>query len=379
MVAGLLLRRALWLPAAGAGLAATATRYYLTHPQRIVVDLPADLAARAEHVHLPASDGARLHAIWLPAAAHADRTIVHLHGYNGSAGLLVSRVPPVRRGVIKLPSDGAQERLAGRLPDSQPERVADGRAAVAGRRSAVGTFGADGRASAPSRTPFGHAQEMLRRTQAASSRFRSGLEPLCAWPVVRAGLARGYNFLLTDIRCHGLSGGTWDTTGRLAASDAMGWAKWLREEHGQLWAGLWGHSFGASVGLALAVKASGGGFDAMALDSPAVSAEGIYSGLVRKPVYWAVQPVLYQLSNRKLLDELAIARVWMPILLIHGAADRHVPAWQSQRAYDLIRDPAAPDRTALWLAPGADHLEALGLVEQAYIAQTLDWFDRWFG
>lgn len=312
MVAGLLLRRALWLPAAGAGLAATATRYYLTHPQRVIVDLPPDLAARGQHVHLQANDGARLHAIWLPAGAHADRTIVHLHGYNGSAGLLVSRVPPVRRGVVKLPADGA-------------------------------------------------------------------VQPLCAWPLVRAGLARGYNFLLTDIRSHGLSGGTWDTTGRLAVSDAMGWAKWLREEHGQLWAGLWGNSFGASVGLALAAKASGGSFDAMALDSPAVTAEGIYSGLVRKPVYWAVQPVIYQLTDRKLLDELAAARVWMPILLVHGAADRHVPAWQSEGVYELIRDPQAPERTALWLAPGADHLEALGLVEQAYIARTLGWFDRWFG
>ncbi len=185
--------------------------------------------------------------------------------------------------------------------------------------------------------------------------------------------------MLTDIRSHGQSGGTWDTTGRLAVSDAMRWARWLREEHGQLWAGLWGHSFGASVGLALAVKASGGGFDAMVLDSPAVSAEGVYSGLVRKPAYWVVRPVICQLSNRRLLDELAAARVWMPIRLIHGEVDRHVPAWHSQRVYELIRNADTSERATLWLVPGADHLEALGLAEHAYIAQTLGWFEQWFG
>jgi len=39
------LRRSWLLPAAGLGLAATAMRYYLTHPQRIVAELPEDLAA----------------------------------------------------------------------------------------------------------------------------------------------------------------------------------------------------------------------------------------------------------------------------------------------------------------------------------------------
>lgn len=316
MVAGLLLRRAVWLPAAGAGLAATATRYYLTHPQRVIAELPADLAAIAEHVHLRAGDGARLHAIWLPArtgpaAAQPERTIVHFHGYNGSAGLLASRVLPVQRGMVTL-------------------------------------------SPADSKAVF-------------------------AWPLVRVALARGYNLLLTDLRGHGRSTGPWDTTGRLAVSDAMGWTKWLREAQGQLWAGLWGNSFGASVGLGLAAKASGGSFDAMVLDSPAVTAEGIYSGLVRKPAYWVVQPVLYQLSNRMLVDELAGANIWMPVLLIHGEADRHVPAWQSQLALKLLRNPEHPQRTELWLVPAADHLEALAVAPEAYIARTLDWFDRWFG
>ena len=319
MVAGLLLRRALWLPAVSAGLAATATRYYLTHPQRVAAELPADLAAAAQHIRLRGCDGSSLHAIWIAAGAgeqpgttQPDRTIVHLHGYNGSAGLLLSHVLPIRRAPVQL--SGGSSKMT-----------------------------------------------------------------LFAWPLVRAGLARAYNWLLVDIRGHGQSAGRWDTTGRLAVADAMAWAKWLREEHGQLWVGLWGNSFGASLGLALAVKASGGGFDAMVLDSPAVTAKGLYAGLVHKPAYWAIQPVLTQLSNRRLLDELAAAHVWMPIRLIHGEADRHVPAWQSQRVYDLIYDPAQPERSSLWLVSDADHLEALAVVPEAYLEQTLGWFDQWLG
>ena len=66
-------------------------------------------------------------------------------------------------------------------------------------------------------------------------------------------------------------------------SDLMGWVTWLRNTHDQLWVGLWGNSFGASIGLGLATRPVGGGFDAMVLDSPAVTADGIYSGVIQSP------------------------------------------------------------------------------------------------
>ena len=72
-------------------------------------------------------------------------------------------------------------------------------------------------------------------------------------------------------------------------------------------------------------------------------------------------------------------RVWMPILLIHGTADTHVPVWQSQRAFEFIRNPETPERTELWLVPDADHLEALEVAPDEYVLRTLGWFDRWFG
>ncbi len=316
------LRRSWLLPAAGLGLAATAMRYYLTHPQRAVAELPPDLAAEAEDVFVAAEDGARLHAVWL--GGRGERTIIHHHGYNSSGGLVLARrlvMPPALQ----------------RPPFS---RLAEGQ---------------------------------------LSAFLGEDAAPLTAWPLVRAALARGYNFLLVDIRAHGKSDGPWDSKGLLPMDDLMGWARWLRDAHGQVWVGLWGNSFGASVGLGLATRSASGGIDAMVLDSPAISGRGLYSGRVRPPVYWAIQPVIQMLANHELWRTLKSVRVWMPILLIHGMDDTHVPAWQSEQVYKLIWDAAAPERAELWLVPRADHLAALEVAPEMYVKRTLDWFDHWFG
>jgi alpha-beta hydrolase superfamily lysophospholipase len=321
----LLLRRSLLLPAAGLGLAASATRYYLTHPKRAVVDLPEDLARHAEEVWLAAEDGVRLHGVWLAGReGMCDRTIIHYHGYNSSGGLVLARrliIPPaVQRSPLRWIAETRLSALAG------------------GDRA-----------------------------------------PVTGWPLVRAGLARGYNFLLADQRGHGRSEGPWDTRGRSQMSDLMGWVRWARQEHGQLWVGLWGNSIGASVGLWLATRPAGGGLDAMVLDSPAISPRGLYSGRIRPPVYWAVQPVIRALASRDLQQALTTTSVMMPILLIHGMEDTHVPSWQSTQAYQAIWQADAPDRADLWLVPGADHLAALEAAPDMYVQKTLDWFDRWFG
>jgi len=204
-------------------------------------------------------------------------------------------------------------------------------------------------------------------------------EALTAWPLVREGLARGYNFLLVDARAHGKSEGPWDPKGHRVAEDLMGWVNWLREVHGQMWVGLWGHSFGATVGLSLAARPAGGGLDAMVLDSPAISGRGLYAGMIQKPLYWIVQPVIQQLADERLQDNLQTAHVWMPILFIHGMLDSHVPQWHSEQAYEMIWSADEPERVELWLVPGADHLEGLEIAPKMYIRRALDWFDRWLG
>ena len=302
------------LQAAGAALAAGGAAYYFTHPQRVAAQLPEQLQAIAQSVTLTGSDGAPLRATWIP----------------------------------------------GRGPDGRP--FARTIAHHHGYNSCGGVLLAR-------RAMFARAPAALHWPEQRDS--------LCAWPVVLEGLRRGYNFLLLDARAHGKSGGAWDTTGELAISDAARWANWLRREHTQLWAGFWGNSFGAAVGLGLAVRPSGGGYDAMVLDSAVVMPEGVYSGVVRPPFYSVIQPVLQRLGSKQLYPALQARRPWMPILLIHGLDDGHVPAWQSERIYDALRDEGHPGRAELWLVPGAAHLEALEVQPDEYIRRTLDWFDRW--
>jgi uncharacterized protein len=203
-------------------------------------------------------------------------------------------------------------------------------------------------------------------------------QPLLAWPLVLGAINRSYNVLLVDVRGHGRSDGPWDASGVKACNDLVRWVGWLRKAQDQAWVGLWGNSFGATVGLAMATQQACG-LDAMVLDSPVVSTAGLYSGLIRKPAYWLVQSALRQLENDSLLAVLRNSGVTAPVLLIHGLEDSHVPAWHSQQVYSLIWRAYEPERVTLWLVPGADHLESLQVVPEFYVQQTLDWFGRWSG
>ena len=300
-------RRVLLPTAAGIGLAASGVRFYFTHPQRVFAATPTDLLPRAQDVIRTASDGAKLHAIWLTVASDGDagrtgRTIVHHHGYGSCGGTVLARKP----------------------------------------------------------------------------------EPLTAWPLVRVALGIGFNVLLIDARSHGRSGGSWDPKGNRAADDMAGWVKWLREEQAQDQVGLWGNSFGSVVGLMiLANQGPAGGdvgdakLDAMVLDSPAISSQGLYSGVVHGPLYWVMQPVMKRLANGELLGQLKETRACNPVLFIHGMDDHHVPPWHSEEAYRLLWSRDDPERVELWLVPGADHLEAFELAPETYTNRCLQWFDKW--
>jgi pimeloyl-ACP methyl ester carboxylesterase len=50
----------------------------------------------------------------------------------------------------------------------------------------------------------------------------------------------------------------------------------------------------------------------------------------------------------------AAARIHVPVMLIHGATDRHTPPDHSRRVYDALRGPKR-----LILVPGAGHNESL--------------------
>lgn len=314
VVAGALLGRALAVQAAGLAMAAGSAAYYFTHPQRVTAELPPDLLGISRPVFIRWQKETKLHGIWLPGRNAEGKQFERTIIHNH------------------------------------------------GYNSCGGVILA--------RRPWGQRSIVLEPAA-------NGFHPVCAWPLVREGLRRGFNFLFVDLRGHGKSEGPWDPTGRLAMTDLIAWGKWLRQSQGQLWAGVWGHSFGAAVGLAVANRPGSGGFDAMVLESAPVSSRGIYEGVFYPPVYRAVQPVMQRLGNEDILTQLETSRPRVPLLLIHDEQDRVVPRWQAERVYELIRDEEQPERSDYWLVPAADHLQALELAEPEYITRTLDWFDRW--
>jgi alpha-beta hydrolase superfamily lysophospholipase len=208
--------------------------------------------------------------------------------------------------------------------------------------------------------------------------------PLMAWPLVRQARQRGYNLLLVDARAHGRSEGPWSVAGGQLVTDIAMWARWLRTEHGQLWVGLWGNSLGATMGLIQAARPASGGLDALVLDSMPISADGLYSGLLGSTAALVVQPVLRHLTDTLRARAFPEGRLpvkthgWPPILLVHGADDRHVPVEHSVKALAMLQQ-AGGDQSALWLVPGADHLMSLDVADAEYVERVLAWFDLWFG
>ncbi len=131
------------LRAAGLRLAAGGASFYFTHPQRVVAELPPDLAVISQDVFRVTADGARLHAIWLPGRNSQDgrphdRTIVHSHGFNGSAGVVLARSAFYQRGVLRLPSLGGRCAAAGLAAGA--ERTRTGLQFPAGGHARTRTF-----------------------------------------------------------------------------------------------------------------------------------------------------------------------------------------------------------------------------------------------
>jgi hypothetical protein len=54
-----------------------------------------------------------------------------------------------------------------------------------------------------------------------------------------------------------------------------------------------------------------------------------------------------------------------------------VPSWHSEQVYELIRNLEQPERSTLWLVPGAEHLQSLEVADAEYVRRVMEWFDKW--
>ena len=158
----------------------------------------------------------------------------------------------------------------------------------------------------------------------------------------------GYNLVLIDQRAHGRSQGTYLTYGILESRDCQRWAEDCFRRFGPdhpLF--LDGISMGATTVLLAAALPLPPTVRGVIADCGFTSPREIIAHVMRtrchlpeRPLIWAVEfwaRILahVSLSGASTLDAVAAAK--LPILFVHGKADRFVPCEMTLRAYDACR------------------------------------------
>jgi len=204
---------------------------------------------------------------------------------------------------------------------------------------------------------------------------RSGMEVHASY-LLRAG----FTVLLPDAGGHGSSGGSVISYGIRESADVHTWADWFLQ-HRPI-AHLYG--LGESMGAAILIESlpREPRFRAVVAECPFDSFEDVAyyrlehaSNLGR----WASWPVVrigflyarlvYGLDLRRASPADAIRTTTVPILLIHGTADDHIPPSQSVALHALN-----PQSTTLWMVPGAEHVSAVDTSPQEYVRRVTEWF-----
>jgi uncharacterized protein len=190
---------------------------------------------------------------------------------------------------------------------------------------------------------------------------------------------RGFNLLLLDLRGHGTSGKGRFTFGLRERRDILGSVDWL-QQHGFAAGAIGVH--GVSMGAASAIGA--------AAEEPAIAAvvsdsafadfnpilEAAFSATTRLPDSFL--PATLLAGNLLTGEDVRRARpvgevgriAPRPLLLIHASGDDLIPP---SHAHQLSQ--AAPE-AALWIIPGAYHVDTYGYDPQAYTARVAAFFDQ---
>lgn len=177
-------------------------------------------------------------------------------------------------------------------------------------------------------------------------------------------LPAGYSVLSPDLRAQGESGGDTVTYGLLEQHDTIAWTRWMRARGCKSIYGM-GESLGASV-LIMASGVDPSAFDAIVAECAFAdllqAAEERARGQFRLPSLFASMAVtggnLYVRATKDLDFTQAspvqsIAKLNIPVLLIHGLSDTRTPPAHSQQLAA-----ANPAHTQLWMVPGARHVGA---------------------
>jgi len=202
----------------------------------------------------------------------------------------------------------------------------------------------------------------------------------------RALSREGFQAVLVDLRCHGQSSGQWVTYGVKESCDLQTVIDSLQKQNiiGRE-IGVFGPSFGGAVALQLA-----------AIDSRVMSVVVVATYTSMRdvvPIYVRKYMPLGFLVKDSVIDEAitkageianfdpgdadslkAIQNVKVPVLIIHGRDDKHIPIRHGEKLF------AASDRNRCKFLQidEASHVGVMsGKNGQQVFDESIKWFDRW--
>lgn len=188
----------------------------------------------------------------------------------------------------------------------------------------------------------------------------------------------GFNLLLFDFRCMGVSGGSVCTYGYQERGDALTAVEWLRANTDTERIGLYGMSLGGATTLLAA--AADPQIGAVVTESAFASLDSMVEqnffylppparGPVGKSVrYWAQRWCGNRVQD---VDPEAELRKWepRPLLVIHGDRDLLIPVSHASRIVE-----AAGPAAELWTVPRAGHVGCLGKARGEYVQRVTEFF-----
>lgn len=174
--------------------------------------------------------------------------------------------------------------------------------------------------------------------------------------------ALGFSVLAIDYRGFGQSPGALPSERSVYEDAQAGWARLadLQPEPSQRF--IYGHSLGGAIAVELAKRAAEGEVPAAA----GLIVESTFTDMAdaAQAVMDTSLPLRWVLSEKfASIDK--IGKIKVPVLIVHGTADKYVPDRFSRQLYAAAAEPKR-----LLLVPGATHLNAMTLGSQQY-AQAL--------
>ncbi len=180
--------------------------------------------------------------------------------------------------------------------------------------------------------------------------------------------AHGFNLFVFDYRGYGQSEGTLSREG--VYEDSVAAVEYVRKrtDIDPRKIILFGQSLGGANAIAVAGSAGFDGIAGVASDSAFSSYKGVagdHAGLLK--------PFAYLLIGNRFTPKKAVGQIApVPLVLIHGTADRVVPYRHALKLFEAAGEPKY-----LWTIEGGGHTEALGRYRQEVAPRLLQLFRSW--